>query len=237
MNAALATRGEFVAALRANLPEAVRVLQSGNISPVDMAQSTIGPGMKVFSRYARVVEADGSDMAVSAALAIINGVLGEILDGEEAEFDAPTRFALTWFSQYGYNPAPSGDADSLARAKGTSPAGIEEAGVGEARSGEFRLYERSELPAGWSPTDDPRLTVWEATQYLVIALERSQTEAATLLHQLGGYGDRARQLAYLLFQKASDNGWAAEAGAYNGLITAWPTLRAADAGAAALQLW
>ncbi len=237
VSATLATRGEFIAALRAELPEAVRILQSGNIAPVDMAQSTIGPGMKVFSRYAKVIEADGSSMPVSAALAIINDVLGELVDGEEAELDAPTRFALTWFSQYGYNAGPSGDADSVARAKNTSLIGIEEAGVGEARAGEFRLYERSELAEGWSPTADPRLTVWEATQYLVIALEQSQTEAAALLQRLGGYGDRARQLAYLLFQKASDNSWAGEAGVYNALITAWPSLRAADAGAEAPQLW
>ena len=227
-SASLATRGEFIAALRAELPGAVAKLQSGNISPVDMAQSTIGPGMRVFSRYAKVVEADGSAMPVSAALAIINDVLGEILDGAEAELDAPTRFALTWFSQHGYNPGSSGDADNLARARGTSLGGIEEAGVGVARAGEFRLYERAELSEGWSPTADSRLTVWEAVQYLVLALGRSETEAAALLRQLGGYGDRARQLAYLLFTKASDNGWAAEAGVYNGLITAWPALRSAD---------
>ena len=235
-SASLATRGEFIAALRAELPEAVRVLQSGNIAPVDMAQSTIGPGMKVFSRYAKVVEADGSAMSVSSALAIINDALGEILDGEEAELDAPTRFALTWFSQHGYSPAKSGDADNLARAKNTSLEGIEESGVGAARAGEFRLYERSELAEGWSPMDDTRLTVWEATQYLMLALERSQSDAAALLQRLGGYGDRARQLAYLLFQKASDSGWAAEAGVYNGLITAWPSLRAAEVGAEAPRL-
>ena len=175
-------------------------------------------------------------MPVSSALAIINDVLGEILDGEEAELDAPTRFALTWFAQHGYTRGKSGDADNLARAKNTSLAGIEEAGVGEARAGEFRLYERSELAEGWSPMDDARLTVWEATQYLVLALERSQSDAAALLQRLGGYGDRARQLAYLLFQKASDNGWAAEAGVYNGLITAWPSLRAEDVGVEAPRL-
>ena len=236
-SAPLASRGEFVAALREELPESLRVLQSGNIAPVDISQSTIGPGMKVFSRYARVVEADGSAMSVSAALAIINDVLGEILDGAEAELDAPTRFALTWFSQHAYNPAAAGDADNLARAKNTSLAGIEEAGVGAARAGKFRLYERSELAEGWSPTDDPRLTVWEATQYLVRALEESETEAAALLRQLGGYGDRARQLAYVLFQKASDNGWATEAGVYNGLITAWPSLRAAEVPLGDPRLW
>ena len=232
-SAVLATRGEFIAALRQELPEAVRLLQSGNIAPVDMAQSTIGPGIKVFSRYARVVEADGSSMPVSAALAIINDMLGEVLDGEEAELDTDTRFALTWFTQHGNSPGPSGDADSVARAKNTSLAGIEASGIGEARAGKFRLYERSELDPSWSPAHDDRLTVWEATQHLAAALERSESEAAELMHTLGGYGDRARQLAYLLYQKANDKGWAAEAGAYNGLITAWPNLRTGAATVAA----
>ena len=232
-SAVLATRGEFMTALRRELPEAVRLLQSGNIAPVDMAQSTIGPGIKVFSRYARVVEADGSSMPVSAALAIINDVLGEVLDGEEAELDADTRFALTWFSEHGYSPGPAGDADSVARAKNTSLAGIKDSGIGEARAGKFRLYERHELLPDWSPVEDTRRTVWEATQYLVAALERSETEASELMNILGGYSDRARQLAYLLYQKANDRGWAQEASAYNGLITAWPNLRTSAATVAA----
>ena len=235
VSASLATRGEFIAALRNELPEAVRLLQSGNIAPVDMAQSTIGPGIKVFSRYARVVEADGSSMSVSVALRIINDVLGEILDGEEAELDTDTRFALSWFAQHGYNSGPSGDADSVARAKNTSLAGIEQSGIGEAREGKFRLFERSELNQEWSPIDDPRLTVWEVLQYLVAALEKSESEAAELLHTLGGNGDRARQLAYVLYQKANDKGWTTEAGAYNALITAWPSLTTAAAAATPVQ--
>ena len=233
VSASLATRGEFIAALRNELPEAVRLLQSGNIAPVDMAQSTIGPGIKVFSRYARVVKADGSPMSVSVALRIINDVLGEILDGEEAELDTDTRFALSWFAQHGYNSGPSGDADSVARAKNTSLAGIAQSGIGEAREGEFRLFERGELNQEWSPIEDPRLTVWEVLQYLVAALEKSESEAAELLHTLGGNGDRARQLAYVLYQKANDKGWTTEAGAYNALITAWPNLTTAAAATTA----
>ena len=233
MSASLATRGEFIAALRNELPEAVRLLQSGNIAPVDMAQCTIGPGIKVFSRYSRVVKADGSSMTVSVALRIINDVLGEILDGEEAELDTDTRFALSWFAQHGYSPGPSGDADSVARAKNTSLAGIEQSGIGEARQGKFRLFERGELSPDWSPVDDPRLTVWEVLQYLVAALEESESEAAELLHTLGGNGDRARQLAYVLYQKANDKGWTTEAGAYNALITAWPSLQVSAEAAAA----
>lgn len=225
-SAPLASRAEFIAALRSELPESVRVLQSGNIAPVDLPQSTIGPGIQVFSRYAKVVEADGNAMTVADALAIINDELGEILDGEATELDKDTRFAITWYSQHGYQTGPSGDADAQAKPKNTSLAGITESGIGEARSGKFRLFERSELDENWDPSDDDRLTVWEATQHLVAALERSETEAADLLSRMGGYGDRARQLAYVLFQKATEKGWADEAGAYNGLITAWPSLQA-----------
>ena len=232
-SAPLATRGELIAALRGELPEAVRLLQSGNIAPVDMAQSTIGPGIKVFSQYSKVVEADGTAMRVSAALSIINDVLGEVLDGEEAELDRDTRFALTWFSEHQYEPGSSGDAESVAKAKNTSLQGLAESGIGEARSGKFRLYRRDELKQPWSPAEDDRFTIWEALQYLVAALERSESEAADLLHTLGGNGDRARQLAYLLYQKANDNGWAAEAIAYNSLITAWPSLREGALAAAA----
>lgn len=225
-SASLASRGEFLAALRRELPEAVRVLQQGDVAPVDMAQSTIGPGMKVFSRYAKVVETDGSAMPVREALAVINDVLGEVLDGEEADLDGETRFALAWYSQHGFEPGPAGDADGLARAKNTSLEGIERSGIGAARAGQFRLHRRHELDPDWSPDTDPRLTVWEAVQHLAAALERSQAEAARLLNRLGGYGHRARQLAYLLYRKADQAGRTEEAIAYNALIVAWPVLTA-----------
>jgi putative DNA methylase len=167
-------------------------------------------------------------MRVSTALGLINDVLSEVLDGEESEMDADSRFALSWYSQFGYNPASSGDADSMTRAKNTSTAGVVAAGLGETRIGKFRLFERSELDPAWTPAGDDRLTVWEATQHLIAALERSEREAAALLHQLGGFGERARTLAYLLFKKATDKGWAGEAGAYNSLIVAWPALLAAQ---------
>ena len=125
---------------------------------------------------------------------------------------ATRRFALAWYAQYGYNPASSGDAISQARAKNTSLDGIVDSGIGEARGGKFRLFRRDELADGWSPLDDHRRRCGKSTQHLIAALERSETDAADLLHRLGGYGERARQLAYLLFQKATDKGWADEAG-------------------------
>lgn len=232
--APMASRGEFVAALADELPEAVHLLMSGNIAPVDIPQSTIGPGVKVFSRFSKVVDADGSAMSVSDALAIINDQLSEILNGEEAELDRDTRFALDWYTQFGYNQASTGLADSVARAKNTSVSGIEASGIGETRGGKFRLYERHELDGSWSPTNDSRLTVWEATQHLIARLDQSESHAAELLRLLGGYGDSARSLAYLMFKKATDKGWAAEAGSYNALITAWPELRNISTAPAAI---
>ena len=218
------TRGGFVSALHDELPGAIRLLQQQNIAPVDMAQSAIGPGMRIFSRYSKVVEADGSAMPVRTALAHINEVLGEVLSEEESELDADSRFALTWFEQFGYEPGPYGDADVLARAKVTAVDGVVQAGIAESRGGTVRLLRREELEEDWSPVDDKRRTDWEATQHLIRLLDRSEAEAAGLLGQLGGVGDRARQLAYLLYAVCEEKNWSEEAVAYNGLITAWPEL-------------
>jgi putative DNA methylase len=225
VSAPMATRGELVAAMRNEMPHAIGLLQEQNIAPVDMAQSAIGPGIAIFSRYAKVVEADGSSMSVRTALALINEVLAEVLSGEESEFDPDTRFAVTWFEQFGHNPGPYGDADTLSKAKNTTVDNVIRAGVAASREGRLRLVERHELPDGWDPTSDNRLTVWETTQHLIRALERSESEAAELLRRVGGgWGERARQLAYLLYGICDRKRWAEDAGAYNMLVTAWPTV-------------
>ncbi len=238
VSAAMATRGEFMGALRAEMAPAVRLLQVENIAPVDMAQSAMGPGVAIFSRYARVVEADGSTMTVRTALSLINEVLEEVQSGEESEFDPETRFALAWFEQFGMNPAEFGLADQLARAKNTSVPGIAESGIVLSRDGKVRLLERSELSAEWDPLTDQRLTVWETAQYLIRALESSEAEAAELLSRIGeGMGERARQLAYLLYGICDRKKWSEDAGAYNMLVTAWPQLAqlAATAGSGPSQ--
>lgn len=225
ISAGMATRGEFIGALRAEMIPSVRLLQKENIAPVDMAQSAMGPGIAIFSRYPKVVEADGSSMSVRTALALINEVLAEALSGEESEFDADTRFAVTWFEQFGHNPGPAGDAITLATAKNTSVAGVETSGIASSRDGKFRLLDRGELDEGWDPANDSRLTVWEATQYLIRALDNSETAASDLLRRIGqGFGERARQLAYLLYGICDRNKWANEASAYNMLVTAWPEI-------------
>ena len=147
------------------------------------------------------------------------------MNGEESEFDPRTRFALTWFEQHGHGAGVFGDADVLARAKDTSVQSVVEAGLAASRDGRVRLLERSELPADWDPTADRSLTVWESTQHLIRSLDDSETAAATLLKRMGlGVGDRARQLAYLLFGLCERKKWTDEAVAYNMLVTAWPEI-------------
>lgn len=229
VRAPLATRAEFIAALRTELPPAIRLLTLENIAPVDLAQSAIGPGISIYSRYAKVVEASGDALTVRSALALINEVVSEALSGEESEFDADTRFALTWLEQYGYTPGPFGDADLLARAKNTTVGGVIEAGLAVNREGKVTLLRRDELPDAWDPASDQRLTVWEATQHLVSAVKESESGAAELLARMGrGVGERARQLAYLLYEISERNKVADEAAAYNMLVAAWPILVLAD---------
>ena len=223
------TRGQFLKALKDELPEALRELQRGNIAPVDLAQASIGPGMAVFSRYAEVVEADGSSMSVRSALALINQVLDEYFAEQEGDFDADTRWALAWYDQFGFDSADYGDAETLSTAKNTSVQGMVEAGILKSGSGKVRLLKRGEMNAEWHPSQDVRLTVWEATQHLIRALEQDGEEgAARLLAALqaesGATAEAARDLAYRLYALCERKGRAEEALAYNSLIVAWPQI-------------
>ncbi len=224
-DAPLATRKDFITSLRSELPEALRNLQHGNIAPVDLAQAAIGPGMAVFTRYAKVMESDGSAMAVRTALGLINQALDEVLAEQEGEFDGDTRWALAWFEQFGVSEGPFGVAETLSKAKNTAVNGLVEAGVIVAKSGKVRLVARGELREDWDPSTDERLTVWEIAQHLIRKLEQEgESAAAALVHKLGGMAETARDLAYRLYNICERKKWAEEALAYNGLVIAWPEL-------------
>ncbi|MBV5349212.1 DUF1156 domain-containing protein, partial [bacterium] len=169
-NSPSCSRREFLSALKKEVAPALRELQQGSIAPVDLAQAAIGPGMAIYSRYSAVLEADGKPMSVRTALTLINQALDEFLAEQEGEYDGDTRWALTWFEQYGHNEAAYGVAETLSRAKNTSVDGLSEAGIVEARGGKVRLYRRDELDTDWDPTQDKRLTAWESAAHLIYAL-------------------------------------------------------------------
>ncbi|EXI84548.1 MAG: hypothetical protein AW11_03845 [Candidatus Accumulibacter regalis] len=223
--AATATRREFVAALRTELPTALAHLQRGNIAPVDLAQAAIGPGMAVYTRYAKVLDAEGKPIPVRAALTLINQVLDEALAEQEGDFDADTRWALTWFEQTGFADGDYGVAEQLSKSKNTAVAGLVEAGILLSRAGKVRLLKPAELPADWDPTTDTRLTVWEMVHQLIRVLESTgESAAAALVAKLGSQAETARELCYRLYTLCERKKRATEAMAYNGLVQSWPEI-------------
>lgn len=226
-NAPLATRREFITALKQELPSALKTLQQSSIAPVDLAQAAIGPGMSVFTRYSKVMESDGSPMTVRTALGLINQTLDEVLAEQEGEFDPDTRWAIAWFEQFGMNDAAFGTAETLSRAKNTAINALVNDGLITAKAGKVRLVTRNELPEDWDPTTDRRLTAWESTQHLIRALEqKGESGAAELLKKLGsGMSETARALAYRLYIICDRKKWTTEALSYNSLITSWSEIQ------------
>ena len=214
------SRREFIRELNAALPEALLDMTRGGINspvaPVDLSQAIIGPGMAIFSRHAAVLEADGTPMTVKSALRLINRYLSE------DDFDHDTQFCLAWFEEHGWAEGKYGDADVLARAKGTSVGGLDEAGVIESSKGRLRLLKWAELPADWSPRSDARVPVWEALHQLIRALnQHGETAAGALLAQMPDKASGLIALTYRLYTLCERQGWAEEARAYNELQGAW----------------
>lgn len=198
-------------------------LQRGNIAPVDLAQAALGPGMAVYTGFSRVIDAEGGSLGVREALALINETLDEALTEQEGDFDADSRWALTWFDQQGFDDGEYGVAEQLSKSKNTSVAGMVEAGIVESRRGKVRLYRPEELPADWDPATDARLTAWEIVHQLIRALTNGgEGAAAGLVAKLGAKAEVARELAYRLYTLCERRRRAAEALAYNGLVQSWP---------------
>jgi putative DNA methylase len=219
------TRREFAAALKAELPIALGYLQRSNIAPVDLAQTAIGPGMAIYTRYAKVLDAEGKPLPVRDALALINQALDEVLAEQEGDFDADTRWALAWFEQYGFASAEYGVAETLSKAKNTSVSGLVEAGVLASKSGKVHLLKPVDLPGDWDPTTDNRLTVWEMVHHLIRVLEADgESAAAVLAAKMGSKAEVVRELAYRLYMLCERKKRAPEAMAYNALVQSWPEI-------------
>lgn len=227
------TRRSLIAELRRELRPALQKLQSSNIAPVDLAQSAIGPGMGVFSKYAQVLESDGSPMTVRSALQIINQELDLYFNEQDGELDANSRFCVDLYTQSAFNDIKFGDADTLARAKNTSVAALAAKGVLYAQKGVVHLLERQDLPEKIDPREE---MVWLLCQQLTQKMASGGIEACAqvVAPMLGSAPERARALAYRLYTIAERKGWAQEAYAYNALVVAWPEInsRAAELQAA-----
>lgn len=218
------TQRAFVQRMKSELPGALRTLMQGDIAPVDLAQAAIGPGIAVFSRYARVRSASGGDIGAREALELINRTLDEVLGEQESDFDPDTRFAVRWYRQYGWRPEQSGIADQLARTTQTSIAELQRGGIFTTAGGKGRLLSIRELDAQWDPASDSRLSIWEATLRLAALLESKGIEkVAELVAKLPATIPLSaiKELGFLLFHEAERKGDGADAQALNALVTSW----------------
>ena len=229
--APMGTRRDFVMALKRELPAALDELRSSNIAPVDLAQSAIGPGMGIYSRFSQVLEADGSPMTVRAALQIINQELDAYFSDQDGELDRESRFCVDLYTQKAFDTISFGEADVLARAKNVSIEGLATKGLLASVKGQVHLLDRSEVSDRVSFT----LPTWLVTQQLTHALEDGGVTACAKLvaGALGGKADGAKALAYRLFTIADKKKWQEEAFAYNSLVTAWPEIQSKAAQLAA----
>jgi putative DNA methylase len=222
-------RRGLIAALHDELPDALRKLQQGAISPVDLPQAVIGPGMAVFSRYAKVIENDGTMMTVRSALARINEILDQVLNELEGDFDAATRFAIAWYRQHGYTTGTFGAADDIARARNTSVETMVRDGIIVSAAGKVTLLSPASMPEGYNVLADDRVGAWEVLHHLIALLERDGLPVAgALLASARERPDGAidvelvKELAFLLFAIAEKDGWTQDALAFNTVATAWP---------------
>ena len=219
-----ATRRNLVNILRRELRPALKKLQDSNIAPVDLAQSAIGPGMGVFSRYRRVLEADGSEMTVRSALQLINEEVDLYFNEQVGSMDAASRFCVDLYTQYAYNNIKYGEAEILANAKSTSIPMMASHGVLYAKAGVVHLVERADLP---EKVDTDESNIWMLTQQLTRAMAKGGVEAcAQIVYDLfGTNAESAKDLAYRLYTIAERKGWTEEAYAYNALVVAWPDIQ------------
>jgi putative DNA methylase len=177
--------------------------------------------MAVYSRFSKVVDAEGKPVSVREALALINHTLDDALAEQESDFDADSRWALTWFSQHGFEEGDFGMADQLSKSKNTSVAGMVAAGIVESGQGRVRLLAPSELNSDWDPETDSRRPAWQSVHQLIAATGRGEEALAALISKLGPEADVARELAYRLFVISDRKKWTEQALWYNGLVQSW----------------
>lgn len=224
-DAPTATRRDFLNVLKSELPGALAHLQAGNIAPVDLAQAAIGPGMAVYTRYSKVLDAEGKSIPVRSALTLINQVLDESLAEQEGDFDAETRWALAWFEQMGFEEGDFGIAEQLSKAKNTSVAGLVESGVIRSGRGKVKLLRPSDLVDVWDPQTDQRLTTWETLHRLIQAQSvTGEAGASAIVAKLGSAAETARELCYRLYTVCERKKRATDAVSYNALVQSWPEI-------------
>ena len=227
-DASVASRRQFLDELTHELPPALdQLTRAGHISPTDLPQAAIGPGMQVYSQYSRVETISGEPVTVREALAAINQVIDAYEAQQEGELDAKTRFCLRWFREHGYADGKFGDAEVMSQAGNVVVETLASDKLLTAERGVVRLLSLDEYhqDRNW-----PRgaMTAWEGCPRMAWHMNHEDGRlvegAAEVARVMGGDAESAERLARLLYSHFDRAGDSVNAVIFNNLVTAWPAI-------------
>lgn len=225
-----ATRREFLRDLDKHLSQAIKALQESHLDPVDMAQSSIGPGMAIYSRYAKIVDQQNRPVTVRAALQLINARLDAYLN-DGSSYDKATQCCVEIYKQHAFDPVVYGDIDVLTRAKNTSVDALAELGVAHSARGQVALVKREDIYAAYKAnnalTIEQKSCAWIGCQLLAQALAQDGIVDAARIYRMFSLDDAAtiHELAYQLYHNADLKNWAKEAHVFNVVVAEWEQIQ------------
>ena len=225
-----ATRREFLRDLDKHLSQAIKALQESHLDPVDMAQSSIGPGMAIYSRYAKIVDQQNRPVTVRAALQLINARLDAYLN-DGSSYDKATQCCVEIYKQHAFDPVVYGDIDVLTRAKNTSVDALVALGVAHSARGQVALVKREDIYAAYKAnnalTIEQKSCAWIGCQLLAQALAQDGIVDAARIYRMFSLDDAAtiHELAYQLYHNADLKNWAKEAHVFNVVVAEWEQIQ------------
>ena len=220
------TLRNFQAELKKAMPPALRRLtRTAKISPVDLAQAAIGPGMEVYSRYSKVMRISGEIVPIREALKYINDEITAYHEEESGTLDKTTQFCLTWFKQHGYQEGDFGTAQLLATATGVDVPGLH-GKVLTAERGRVTLFCREDY---YERELSDEVSAWEGCQQMAfhlsdVAVGGGIQACAAVLRSMGAQEDSAERLARVLYSYYEALDDSASALVYNNLVQQWPVI-------------
>lgn len=225
-----ATRREFLRDLDKHLSQAIKALQESHLDPVDMAQSSIGPGMAIYSRYAKIVDQQNRPVTVRAALQLINARLDAYLN-DGSSYDKATQCCVEIYKQHAFDPVVYGDIDVLTRAKNTSVDDLVKLRIAHSARGQVALVKREDIYAAYKAnnalTIEQKSCAWLGCQLLAQALAQDGIVDAARIYRMFSLDDAAtiHELAYQLYHNADLKNCAKEAHVFNVVVAEWEQIQ------------
>ncbi|MDR1013036.1 MAG: DUF1156 domain-containing protein [Lactobacillales bacterium] len=215
---------DFIKELSREISVPLKYLQNCKLSPVDLAQAAIGPGMAIFTKYSKIIESDNSELTVRKALSEINNALDRFLSESTVGLDLESSFCIELYSQYSYNSVLAGEADILLKAKNVTLQSLLNLKVIKSKDGKISLNERDELDV---TSPQHMHCIWLNTQLLVkLFIKGGIDDSANFLNVIPpNLREKSLSVAYKLFSISENHKWIHEAKAYNSFVTDWDQIK------------